>query len=114
MTSWNTTKLPTSNFYGLKTGYVDNAIKTEFDSGRTVAVKKNTANKRRYSLSYAADSEQEKYFFDWYEKELGGNAGTFTAPSLRGDGTMQEYRLDGTPTSSGMGIKEINMVWVEV
>ncbi len=112
--AWNTTDLPLSRLYGVQTGYVDNAIKTEFDSGRVISVQRNSKNKRRYSVSYCATRAQETIFFNWYENTLGGNAGTFTAPSLRGDGTTQEYRIEGTPTSSGMNLKEINMEWVEV
>ena len=112
--AWDTTNLPLKKLYGVQTGYVDNAIITEFDSGRTVAVQKNSANKRKYAVSYSATKAQETIFFNWYENTLGGNAGTFTAPSLRGDGTTQEYRLEGTPTSEGMNLKNINMQWVEV
>lgn len=111
---WNDEELPLNRLYGVQTGYVDNAIKTEYDSGRVVMVKKNSRNLRRYNVSYAATKTQEKAFFDWYENTLGGNAGTFTCESLRGDGTTQTYRIDGTPTASGMNIKEINMIWVEV
>ena len=112
--AWNTTDLPLRKLYGVQIGYVDNAIKTEFDSGRVISVQRNSKNKRRYSVSYCATRAQETIFFNWYENTLGGNAGTFTAPSLRGDGTTQEYRIEGTPTSSGMNLKEINMEWVEV
>lgn len=112
--AWNTTDLPLRKLYGVQTGYVDNAIKTEFDSGRVISCQRNSKNKRRYSVSYCATRAQETIFFNWYENTLGGNAGTFTAPSLRGDGTTQEYRIEGTPTSSGMNLKEINMEWVEV
>ena len=112
--AWNTTDLPLNRLYGVQTGYVDNAIKTEFDSGRVISCLRNSKNKRRYSVSYCATRAQETIFFNWYENTLGGNAGTFTAPSLRGDGTTQEYRIEGTPTSSGMNLKEINMEWVEV
>lgn len=112
--AWNTTDLSLNRLYGVQTGYVDNAIKTEFDSGRVISVQRNSKNKRRYSVSYCATRAQEVIFFNWYENTLGGNAGTFTAPSLRGDGTTQEYRIEGTPTSSGMNLKEINMEWVEV
>ena len=112
--SWDTTNLPLSKLYGVQTGYVDNAITTEFDSGRVLSVQRNSKNKRRYSVSYMATRAQETTFFNWYENTLGGNAGTFTAPSLRGDGTTQTYRIEGTPTSSGMNLKQINMEWVEV
>ena len=112
--AWDTTNLPLKKLYVVQTGYVDNAIKTEYDSGRVVMIQKNSKNKRRYNVSYAATKAQETAFLNWYENTLGGNAGTFTCTSLRGTGTQQEYRIEGTPTSSGMNIKEINMVWVEV
>lgn len=111
---WDTSNLPLDKLFGVQTGYVDNAITTEFDSGRVVSVQRNSKNKRRYSVTYAATKAQETTFFNWYENTLGGNAGTFTAPSLRGDGSTQEYRIEGTPTSSGMNIKEISMQWCEV
>lgn len=114
--AWDTTNLPLDKLYGVQMGYEDNAIKTKYDSGRVVATQKNSKNKRNYAVSYAATKAQKTAFFDWYENTLGGNAGTFTAPSLRGDGTTQEYMLEGTPTAPehGGAFVEINMQWVEV
>lgn len=113
MIAWDVDNLPLKKLYGVQTGYEDNAITTKYDSGREVSIQRNTQNKRKYSLSYAATKQQEAIFFNWYENILGGNAGTFTAPSLRGDGTTQKYKMQGTPTSNGMNIKIINMQWVE-
>lgn len=114
--AWDTAELPLTKLYGVQTDYVDNAIMTEYDSGRVIAMQKNSRNKRKYSVSYAATKAQKTIFFNWYENTLGGNAGTFTAPSLRGDGSTQEYMLAGTPTAPehGGAIVEINMQWVEV
>lgn len=114
--AWDTTNLPLKRLYGAQMGYEDNAIKTKYDSGRIVAIQKNSKNKRKYAVSYAATQAQKAIFFDWYENTLGGNAGTFTAPSLRGDGTTQEYMFEGTPTApeTGGAFVEINMQWVEV
>lgn len=114
--SWDTTNLPLNKLYGAQMGFEDNAIITQFDSGRTIATQRNSKNRRRYSLSYAATQEQKTIFFNWYENTLGGNAGTFTAPSLRGDGTTQKYMFEGTPTApeKGGAIIEINMQWIEV
>ena len=113
---WNTTDLPLKKLYGVQLGYEDNAIVTQFDSGRKIATQRNSKNKRRYAVSYAATQSQKATFFNWYENTLGGNAGTFTAPSLRGDGTTQTYMLEGTPTApeNGTAIVEIIMTWVEV
>ena len=114
--AWNTTDLPLDRLYSVQMGYEDNAIVTEFDSGRRIAVQRNSKNKRRYAVSYAATQAQKATFFNWYENTLGGNGGTFTAPSLRGDGTTQTYMLEGTPTApvNGGAFVEINMTWVEV
>lgn len=114
--SWDTVNLPLNKLYGAQMGFEDNAIITQFDSGRTIATQRNSKNRRRYSLSYAATQAQKTIFFDWYENTLGGNAGTFTAPSLRGDGTTQKYMFEGTPTApeKGGAIIEINMQWIEV
>lgn len=114
--SWDTTNLPLDKLYGVQLGYEDNAIVTQFDSGRRIATQRNSKNKRRYAVSYAATQAQKAIFFNWYENTLGGNAGTFTAPSLRGDGTTQEYMFEGTPTAPehGGAFVEINMTWVEV
>lgn len=111
---WDVDRLPLEKLYGVQVGYIDNAIKTQFDSGRDISIQKNSRNKRQYSVNYAATKEQESIFFEWYESVLGGNAGTFIAPSLRNNGEMQEYRMEGTPTSRGMNIKEISMQWIEV
>ena len=48
---WDTINLPTNKLYGVQMGYEDNAITTEFDSGRRIAVQRNSKNKRRYSVS---------------------------------------------------------------
>ena len=114
--AWDTVNLPLNKLYGAQLGYEDNAIKTQYDSGRVIAMQRNSKNKRRYSVSYAATQAQKTIFFNWYENTLGGNAGTFTAPSLRGDGTTQKYMFVGTPTApeNGGAIVEINMQWVEV
>ena len=113
---WDEENLPLNKLYGVNLGYEDNAIKTQYDSGRVIAMQKNTKNKRKYSLSYAATKAQKLAFYEWYENTLGGNAGTFSAPSLRNDGTTQEYIMSGTPTApeTGGGIFEINMEWTEV
>ncbi|MCQ2411015.1 MAG: hypothetical protein MJ053_06040 [Elusimicrobiaceae bacterium] len=114
--AWDTVNLPLEKLYGVNRGYEDNAIITKFDSGRVIATQRNSKNKRKYALSYAATKQQKTIFFNWYENTLGGNAGTFTAPSLRGDGSTQEYMFVGTPTAPehGGAIVEINMQWVEV
>lgn len=111
---WNANDLPIDNIFGLETNFEDNAIITEFDSGRKVSIQRNTKPKRIYNVNYSATKEQAEIFLNWYETILQGNANTFTAPSLRQDYTMQEYRLDGTPTISGQNLKTITMTWVEV
>ena len=35
--SWDTTNLPLNKLYGVQLGYEDNAIVTQFDSGRRIA-----------------------------------------------------------------------------
>ena len=114
--TWDTTNLPLDRLYGVQLGYQDNAIITEFDSGRRIGTQRNSKNKRRYSVSYAATQAQKATFFTWYEETLGGNGGTFTAPSLRGDNTTQTYMLEGTPTApeNSTALVEISMIWVEV
>lgn len=116
MIEWDTVNLPLNKLYNVNKGYEDNAIVTKYDSGRMIAIQRNTKNKRQYNLMYAATQEQAAIFFDWYENELGGNAGTFTAPSLRGDGTLQQYMFTETPTAPehGAAFIEITMSWVEV
>lgn len=114
---WDTANLPIDRLFSVQTGYVDNAITTEFDSGRVESIQRGTKNRRVYSVSYNATPAQVAIFQNWYENTLGGNAGHFTAPSLRdGGATTQEYRFDGTPDfpSGGYACKTIVMTWVEV
>lgn len=111
--AWDTANLPVSKLFGVQIGYEDNARVTEFDSGRTVATQRNSVNRRRYNVSYAATKAQKDTFFSWYENSLGGNAGTFTAPDLRDMTATRTYRLGGTPTCSGINLQTINMVWIE-
>ena len=113
--AWNTSALPTENLYGKVTGYVDNEIKTEYDSGRITACKKNTVQRRIFSVNYAAKSKvQERAFDQWFRFTLGGIAQEFTAPSLDGDGTTATYKMTQNPELEGIGIKKIKMQWQEV
>ncbi|MCQ2485815.1 MAG: hypothetical protein MJ168_10855 [Clostridia bacterium] len=115
MIYWDNENLPLTKLYSVQTGFKDNAITTEFDSGRTVQYQRNTKNKRVYSMKYLATRDQLEKFYNWYENELGGNAGTFFAPSLRNKETMQEYKFGELPIITGnYALKEITMTWVEV
>ncbi len=111
---WPKEVLPTERLYGKQTGYVDNIIKTEYDSGRITSIMKNSVQKRVYSVNYAATKEQAKAFDNWFRNVLGGISGTFTALSLEDDGTTCEYRMTQNPQISGNAIKEISMQWQEV
>ena len=42
---------PITKLYGVQTGYVDNAVKQQYDSGRVLAWQKNTKIKRKYSVA---------------------------------------------------------------
>lgn len=105
--------LPITKLYGVQTGYVDNAIKHEYDSGRVVVWQKNTRIRRKYAVSYSATRAQAKVFDEWYTKTLKGNGQPFSAPSLEGTGEETLYRMEGVPTIEGQGYKEITMEWIE-
>lgn len=115
MTAWPVNDLPYLKLFGKETGYEDNAITSQYDSGRRVSFQRNTKNRRVYAVSYAASKTQETAFFNWYENTLGGNAGTFTAKSFRaGETEDRAYMFTDTPRSSGNGaIRTITMNWVE-
>lgn len=114
--AWPVSDLPYNKLFGKETGYDDNAITAQYDSGRRVSYQKNTKNRRTYAVSYAATAAQETAFLTWYENTLGGNAGTFTAASLRaGETADRAYMFTDTPRISGSGaIRTISMGWVEV
>ena len=105
---------PITKLYGVQTGYVDNAVKQQYDSGRVVAWQKNTVVKRKYTVSCCVTKAQAKIFDEWYTKTLGGNSQPFSAPNLEGLGGQTIYRMDNPPTIEGQAYKEISMEWIEV
>ena len=105
---------PISTLYGLQTSYVDNAITTEYDSGRVVAWQRNTRVMRTYAVACTVTRAQAAVFDEWYTKTLGGNGQPFTAPRLDGSGGDAVYRMDNPPSFTGQAYKEITMEWTEV
>ena len=105
---------PITKLYGVQSGYVDNAIKQTFDSGRVLAWQKNTKVKRKYAVSCSVTKAQALIFDEWYTKTLGGNGQPFSAPNLAGSGGEAVYRMDNPPTIEGQAYKEITMEWIEV
>lgn len=99
--------------YGVETGYIDNAKKSEYDSGRVMQYQKNTAVKRKYSVSFRMTKSEYKLFDTWYKNTLGGNAGSFTFPSFDLDGTMKEYNMTA-PTATGQRYKYVQTEFTEV
>ena len=104
---------PSTKLYGVQTGYVDNAVKQHYDSGRVVAWQRNTVVKRKYAVSCSVTRAQAQIFDEWYTKTLGGNGQPFTAPRLDGAGGTAIYRMDNPPTIEGQAYKEISMEWTE-
>ena len=105
---------PITKLYGVQAGYVDNAVKQQYDSGRVVAWQKNTVVKHKYAVSCSVTKAQAKIFDEWYTKTLGGNSQPFSAPNLEGLGGQTIYRMDNPPTIEGQAYKEISMEWIEV
>ena len=105
---------PITKLYGVQTGYVDNAIKQQYDSGRVVAWQKNTKIKRKYAVSCCVTKAQAALFDEWYTKTLGGNGQPFGAQNLEGSGGLTIYRMDNPPSIEGQAYKEISMEWIEV
>lgn len=105
---------PITKLYGLQIGYLDNALKSEYDSGRSVTWQRNTRVRRRYAVSCSITREQARAFDEWYTKTLGGNGMCFSAPSLEGTGKNTVYRMESPPSIEGQAYKEITMEWVEV
>lgn len=105
---------PITKLYGVQTGYVDNAVKQQYDSGRVVAWQKNTVVKRKYAVSCCVTKAQAALFDEWYTKTLGGNGQPFSAPNLEGSGGQTIYRMDSPPTIEGQAYKTISMEWIEV
>lgn len=105
---------PITKLYGVQTGYVDNAVKQQYDSGRVVAWQKNTVVKRKYAVSCCVTKAQAALFDEWYTKTLGGNGQPFSAPNLEGSAVQTVYRMDSPPTIEGQAYKTISMEWIEV
>ena len=111
---WDEVNLPLKNFYGYNAGFADNAVYTEFSSGRRIGFKKNSRNLRTYALTYKATRAQEEIFDKWYDETLGGNGVTFEMSSLRrGETGKRAYQFTATPTSTGQAIKAISINLVE-
>lgn len=101
MIKWNYDELPIKYFYGKTVEYIDNAIKTDYESGRVASYQKNSRNKRKYTLTYFCDKARRDAFIDWYENTLGGNGVTFLLRGLENDNIEREYRFSEPPHIDG-------------
>lgn len=81
-----------SKFYAKKEVADDNAVTTEYASGRKSVSLKNTRWPRKYSLSLSLDKRtgEDALFWDWYKDELGGLAGVFKCDAL-GEGRAWRF-----------------------
>lgn len=111
---WDEESLPVSRFFARQTGYAENEISTEYDSGRVASCQKNTRQLRQYAVSYSATKAQAKIFDEWFRETLGGTAGRFSMSSLENDGTTATYRFTAVPSFSGQSLIDIEMSLEEV
>ncbi len=116
---WDKGTLPLNRIFDLRKSFEENSITTAMDSGRKLAVKKNTCVKNKYSFTYAATKEQAEWFEKWY-KQLGGENIPFwcrdlqTINSTKPLEKKQLYRITAVPSIVGQNDKEISMEWAEV
>lgn len=114
MITWDYEKLPVHFFNDKSVEYVDNAIKTDYDSGRVTLYKRNTLNKRKVSVSYYCDSKKRlDDFMNWYENILGGNGVTFLLKALDGK-NEREYFFTDPPSIDGFVTFDVSISLQEV
>ncbi|MBO6300847.1 MAG: hypothetical protein J6N15_00220 [Ruminiclostridium sp.] len=90
-----------SRFFGLQEKPKDNAVKSEFISGRTTVMQINTRNVIAITCSLrlsVRDGELAR-FWKWFNDELGGVSGTFKCAAL-GD---KSYRFVEVPEPQDTG-----------
>lgn len=114
---WDKEKLPIKYFYGKSIEYIENSVKTTYDSGRVAVHKKNTHIKRKISLSYHANRQRLLDFQKWYQ-DNGGDGSTFTIQGLdidnKGDNSIVTYYFDKAPRYEGADeVIEIGLDLVE-
>lgn len=112
MIEWDYKKLPIHYFFSKGVEFIDNAIKTTYDSGRVTVHKKNAVNKKKISTTYLADKAKRDSFMKWYN-ELGGNGVEFLLEGLEGEG-KKKYIFSDTPKISGFVTFEITINLEEV
>lgn len=88
-----------TKFYSKKDTPDDNAVITEFASGRRAVVLKNTRWQEKFTACLALrKGEEANAFWKWYKDALGGMAGTFTCDAL---GAGKAWRFTKTPEDGG-------------
>lgn len=89
-----------TRFYNLKETPDDNAITTEYSSGRRAVMLRNTRWPRKFTCSLSLDVESGEVdaFWKWYKDVLGGLAGLFKCNAL---GEGQTWRFTQTPSDGG-------------
>lgn len=95
-TQWN--KSVNTNFFNYSESYDENAISSEYASGRKTVMLKNTRFTKtiKCSLSVNVKNEEYKNFWTWYKDSLGGLSGAFVCSKL-GSGY---FRFKSVPSSS--------------
>lgn len=83
----------------------DNAITTEYASGRKAVMLKNTKWPRKVTCSLWLDTRKNEpqYFWAWYKDVLGGLSGAFVTKALnqKDDTSDHYYRFTETPSDGG-------------
>lgn len=89
-----------NRFYAKKDTPDDNAITTEYASGRKAVVLRNTRWPVKFTASLSLDTRNAEYdnFWTWYKDVLGGLAGVFKCDVL---GEGRTWRFAKTPEDGG-------------
>ena len=82
-----------SRFFGFNEKPKDRTKKTEYMSGRVTAYNTNTRAVMAFSCSLKLTKKELADFWEWYNDDLGGQAGVFSCPAL-GD---KYYRFADIP-----------------
>lgn len=104
--------------YGMETNPGDNVIYTEFESGKSRTILKNSAPKKVHSFMLAMEdsgaSSEYKTFVAWWDDVLLSGSLSFLFPNLITHSGTKEYRATGSYSASGQRLKEVTITVEEM
>jgi len=103
-------------FYGVTVKPKDNVIQTEFASGRTTKILRNTRFIFDIECKLTLTMEQRNSFWSWFIDDIGGCTGVFRCDALKRTADSSPYfRFTEAPEeSTGQTYKTLSMSIEEI